>query len=109
VATQDCIDGGITLLLRCPGYLAPEECVENVTVDAYISPGELRDGGQMMHERVALLIQSFGEDLVVPHLKRFSVRCQTENLVPPPKPGTPLLLSVFLSFKPDFSRARHSI
>lgn len=84
---QDRIDGGISLLLRCPGQLQPEVGVENITLDAYITPRELKEGGKEVDEGVALLAQSFGQDFVLPHLRRFAGRCITENVVPPPMPS----------------------
>jgi len=83
LAVLDRIDGGITVLMRCPGYQTSEDLTaENITVDLYISPRELHERGQQISERVAVLAQSFGEDMALPHLRRFAARCFIENVVP---------------------------
>jgi hypothetical protein len=87
LTVQDRIDGGITLLMRCPGYKASDDLtVENITVDLYITPRELLEPGPVS-EHAAVLVQRFGEDFVIPHLRRFAARCRIENIVPPEAPG----------------------
>jgi hypothetical protein len=88
-ATLDRIDGGITLILRCPGYretgkLAPEK----ITVDTYISPRELKEGGKEMSKHIALIIQAFGAEIALPHLSRFVTRSVIEGVKPPSTPST---------------------
>ena len=52
----DRIDGGVSLLLRTPGYcVAPNVRVEDITIDTYISPHEIKFNGPHMQEKVALL------------------------------------------------------
>jgi hypothetical protein len=87
MTVQDHIDGGITLLMRCPGYHASEELTaENITVDIYISPHELLEGGTKMNENVAVMVQKFWQDFALPHLHRFAAHCHVENIVPPQVP-----------------------
>jgi hypothetical protein len=82
------LDGGISLLLRCPGFKpAPGLAVEDITVDTYISPHELEAGGKDMTKHIALLVQSFGAKVVLPHLHRFAARCAVERVKPPSAPG----------------------
>jgi hypothetical protein len=70
---MDRIDGGVSVLLRCPGFpVAQDFSVENVSVDAFITPHIVEVSG--MQERLAYLIQSFGDHVAVPHLHRFTVR-----------------------------------
>jgi hypothetical protein len=82
---QDRIDGGITLTLRCPGWeTADDLTVENVSVDVYITPRELVEGGPKMSEKVALMAQEFGKAFALPHLRRFATRCDIEGIKAPP-------------------------
>lgn len=85
---MDLADGGISLILRCPGY-KPKTATspENITVDVYVSPRELVEGGQAFSRRVALLVQDFGAHLALPHLLRFQTRCLTEGVKPLSAPG----------------------
>jgi len=72
--------------MRCPGYKAPKDItVENVTVDIYASPRELGEAGEIS-KHVAILVQTFGQDFVLPHLRRFAARCRTENIDSPQPP-----------------------
>lgn len=83
---MDQIDGGISVILRCPGHPAGIS-LENLTVDVYITPRELIEGGKPISERVALLVQEFGANLALPHLQRFQTRCSNEGVKPLPAPG----------------------
>ena len=44
----------------------PNITVKDVTVDLYISPRKLAEGGTEQSEAVAKAVQSFGEELVLP-------------------------------------------
>lgn len=85
---MDSVDGGISLLLHCPGY-QPKAAItpENLTVDVYVSPRELREGGPKFSELVALIVQDFGTNLAVPHLRRFQRRCSLEGVKALAQPG----------------------
>ncbi|KAF8344862.1 hypothetical protein F5887DRAFT_1075057 [Amanita rubescens] len=82
LASLDRLDGGITLMVRCPGYCVESgfKAVEDITVDAYISPHEVYVGRSGIQEHVALLVQKFATDVVVPHLHRFTERCMEEGV-----------------------------
>ncbi|KAF8333786.1 hypothetical protein F5887DRAFT_1074593 [Amanita rubescens] len=77
ISTLDRLDGGITLMVRCPGYpVEPRfKAVEDVTIDTYISPREVSLNHAGIQEHVALIVQRFATNIVVPHLHRFTKRC----------------------------------
>lgn len=80
------------MVLRCPGYQPSTVLsVENITVDVYVSPRELAEGGKKLSERVALLVQEFGANLALPHLLRFQTRCLFEGVKPLPSSGDSLV------------------
>lgn len=76
------------MILRCPAYApSPAISAEDITVDIYISPRELAEGGKPITENVALIVQAFGEHLVIPHLHRYQKMCLAAGVVPLPAPG----------------------
>lgn len=84
-ATLDRADGGITLILRCPGQQPTS--VEDLTVDTYISPRELNEGSKDLTKHIALIIQAFGADVALPYLQRFTKRCLAEQIELPFAPS----------------------
>jgi hypothetical protein len=84
-ATLDRADGGITLILRCPGQHATS--VEDLTIDTYISPRELNEGSKELTKHIALIIQAFGADVAFPYLHRFAKRCLAEQIELPFAPS----------------------
>jgi len=81
LTVMDRIDGGISLLLRCPGYRPPKGIsLEDVTLDVYFSPRELAEGGRKVGLSIDTLIQIFGKEIALPHLKQFDVRCNVEGI-----------------------------
>ncbi len=64
-------------MVRCPGYsVEPNfKAVEDITIDTYISPREVSVDHSRVQEHVALIVQRFAMDIVVPHLHRFMQRC----------------------------------
>lgn len=75
-------------MLHCPGYQTKAAIVpENLTIDVYVSPRELSEGGQKFSELVALIVQDFGANLAVPHLRRFQDRCTVERVKALGPPG----------------------
>jgi hypothetical protein len=79
--------------MRCPGYLTSEDLtVENVTIDVYMSPQELSETSSEISKHTALLVQSFGENIVLPHLRRFAERCRVEKVVPPQNPCKSIII-----------------
>jgi len=81
---QDRLDGGISLLIRCPGSQATANIsAERVAVDVYITPRELQEVPQWIGGDVSMLVQAFCEEFAVPHLHRFMERCHIEGIQPP--------------------------
>lgn len=76
------------MILRCPGY-DPLSVIsaEDLTVDVYMSPCEITAGGKFATEHVALMVQSFGEHLAIPHLHRYRRGCFNAGVQPLPAPG----------------------
>jgi hypothetical protein len=84
VATQDRLDGGISLLIHCPGSAATAALSpEHMSVDLYITPRELRDCPEVIGGDISCLVQAFAENYAIPHLRRFTERCHFEGVVPP--------------------------
>ncbi|KIK35331.1 hypothetical protein CY34DRAFT_96298 [Suillus luteus UH-Slu-Lm8-n1] len=80
IVTQDRLDGGISLLIRCPGSEATATLLpEHISLDLYITPRELRETPERLGGDVSVLAQAFGEEFAIPHLQR----CQIEGVVPP--------------------------
>ncbi|RDB15155.1 hypothetical protein Hypma_004865 [Hypsizygus marmoreus] len=96
ITTLDRLDGGLSLLIRCPGHQGPTSLnidnAQNTTLDVYASPRELVEGGQALSKSIALIIQSFGTNIALPFLGRFVQRCKAENVNVPlaPRPGKQL-------------------
>ncbi|KAG6903900.1 hypothetical protein DXG01_014074, partial [Tephrocybe rancida] len=83
----DRLDGGISLLLRCPGYLTGTAIqADALTVDVLFSPRECEAGGTELSRFLALAVQSFGSECVLPYLHRFTSRCAVESVTPRPAP-----------------------
>jgi hypothetical protein len=81
---QDRLDGGISLLIRCPGSQATDTLsAEHVAVDLYITPRELQEVPLRIGGDVSMLVQAFCEEFAVPHLHRFMERCHVEGIQPP--------------------------
>lgn len=91
----DHLDGGISLLLRCPGFQPTGDfSTENITVDVIASPRELAEGGKQLSKVLALMVQSFGHEVVFPYLKRFTKRCIIEGVKALPAPRMYIFCSV---------------
>ena len=88
---QDWLDGGLSVLIRCPGSDLPSSLAFNkLTVDLYVTPREL-----VRNERVsgdaAVLVQAFCKDFALPHLEHFVERCKIESMrIPKPRSVFPL-------------------
>jgi hypothetical protein len=83
LTVQDRIDGGISLLLRCPGSASNKKLrPEDITVDVYFTPRELAEGGDQLKSDLSIMVQGFGQDFVLPHLLRYEQRCRVEKVKP---------------------------
>lgn len=97
---QDRIDGGITLLIRSCGYALSEKIcpqASDVALDVYYSPRELAEGGLTMQSDIAIIMQAFTKDFVIPHLQHFTERCRIEGVNPPNPPCERVLVALLSS------------
>lgn len=102
---QDRLNGGISLLIHCPGSEAtPTLLPEHLSVDVYITLHELDETPDRIGGDISVLVQAFSEEFTVPHLQHFTDRCRIEGVVPPhhckftpflSQPGIDLLFHVF--------------
>jgi hypothetical protein len=67
--------------------LSQTACLSDITVDVYVSPRELSEGGLELQSAITSFIQAFGRDVVFAHLQRFATRCHAEG-VRPPRPSS---------------------
>jgi hypothetical protein len=81
---QDRLDGGISIVIRCPGFKAnTTPSPEEVALDLYVTPRELQESPARIGGDVSVLVQAFCEEFVVPHMERFMKRCQIEGIEAP--------------------------
>ncbi|KAG1886380.1 uncharacterized protein F5891DRAFT_1201049 [Suillus fuscotomentosus] len=84
VTMQDHIDGGISLLIQCPGSEVSSTALpEELALDLYITPHELQETPQCISGDVTTLVQAFAAEFVLPHLQHFSKCCAVEGIKPP--------------------------
>jgi hypothetical protein len=77
---QDRLDGGISILLCCPGANAfPNVGPEQITVDLYVIPRELVRNKHLTGD-TSFVVQAFCQEFVIPHLQRFTEHCMAEGL-----------------------------
>ncbi|TFK63315.1 hypothetical protein BDN72DRAFT_902508 [Pluteus cervinus] len=91
----DRVDGGITLVMRVPGFAASGHTdTPDITVDSYITPIARQAGGENLERTAVYLMQKFGEELVLPHLHQYNARCDVEGISAqsPPNPGPQIRL-----------------
>ncbi|KAG1797184.1 hypothetical protein EV424DRAFT_1293183, partial [Suillus variegatus] len=56
ITTQDRLDGGISLLFRCPGFKAGTALSpEDITVDLYVTPREAHESSERIGGDIAVL------------------------------------------------------
>lgn len=83
LTTQDRLDGGISLLIRCAGSEPPPNLSpEQIPIDVYITPHKLQETQQRIGGDLAVLVQAFAQEFAVPHLQRFATRCAIEKVKP---------------------------
>ncbi|KAG6369297.1 hypothetical protein JVT61DRAFT_15479 [Boletus reticuloceps] len=83
IAMQEWLDGRISILLRCPGGQVPSGLAcEKVPIDVYITPRELHEDHAAVGGDVAVTVQAFSQEFVVPHLQRFIKCCCLESVKP---------------------------
>ncbi|KIK20045.1 hypothetical protein PISMIDRAFT_106394, partial [Pisolithus microcarpus 441] len=88
VMMQDCLDGGITLLLHCAGVKSTSvQTADEVTVDLYVTPREFRETPERIRGDVAVLVQAFCQEFTLPHFQCFNKHCEVEIITPPEDSG----------------------
>ncbi|KAF8331609.1 hypothetical protein F5887DRAFT_1081200 [Amanita rubescens] len=81
LTTLDRIDGGVSVLFQCPGYPVSRDVgPENMSVDTFCTPYLVDMEG--MQERLAYMIQGFGDHVAIPHLRRFAMRYASDSKKP---------------------------
>ncbi|KAG0698744.1 hypothetical protein DFH29DRAFT_877813 [Suillus ampliporus] len=84
IAMQDHLDGGITVLIRCPGFKADATpSLEEVVVNLYVTLWELQESYAQIGGDVTVLVQAFCEEFVIPHMEHFMKHCRIEGIKPP--------------------------
>ncbi|KAG1731983.1 uncharacterized protein EDB91DRAFT_1251921 [Suillus paluster] len=100
---QDCLDGGISLLIRCPGSQARDSLTpEQIAVDVYVTPRELHEYPEQIGGDVSLFVQGFCEQIAKNHLQHFTERCRIEGIQPPHRCGSNGVSGLASSFGPDW-------
>ena len=80
---QDRIDGGISILLRSPGYHIDDMTMtHNLVIDMYCTPCTVAQGGSQITSSLAVIAQSFAQDLVMLYLHQFQEHCEAEHVSP---------------------------
>lgn len=78
----------MSLLIRSPGFSIPNDFgVHGITLDTYVTSRAVADAGDTIQEVLATFIQVFGKEVVIPHLHRFTKRCESEHVRVPFEPG----------------------
>jgi len=76
---QDRLDGGISVLIRCPGTQASSTLTpDKIAVDLYITLRELHTEQEQLGGEVTVMVQAFTYEFVIPHIHRFTERCRLE-------------------------------
>lgn len=74
----DRIDGGVTILLHCPGHLVTADTnIEDIPIELYATGREVKTLG--MQAQLVPLIRLFGDQIALPHLHRFTGRYEIEG------------------------------
>ncbi|KAG6908019.1 hypothetical protein DXG01_006486 [Tephrocybe rancida] len=83
IATLDGLDGGISVYLHCPGFQPPVGTkVEDLTIEAAVTPRELAEVGKPISKSIAMLIQAFGSEMALPHLERVQLSIDGTSYLP---------------------------
>ncbi|TDL13892.1 hypothetical protein BD410DRAFT_846539 [Rickenella mellea] len=85
ITMLDRVDGGFTMAFRVPGVLpiGKDMPLDDLVVDVYLPPREIELHRKDLERSVAKIVQVFGQEIGVHHLKRFHTRCgQSGTFVP---------------------------
>ncbi|KAG1816410.1 uncharacterized protein BJ212DRAFT_1480862 [Suillus subaureus] len=81
---QDRLDGGISLLIHCPGSQVTDSLTaEHIAVNVYVTPHELHKFPEQVGGDISLFVQGFCEQMAKHHLQCFTERCHIEDIQPP--------------------------
>ncbi|KIK13831.1 hypothetical protein PISMIDRAFT_17704 [Pisolithus microcarpus 441] len=84
VTMQDRLDGGITVMLHCARVKSTStQTADEVTVDLYVTPRELRKSPECIGSDIAVLVQAFFQEFALPHFQCFNKHCNLEIITPP--------------------------
>jgi hypothetical protein len=73
---SDAVSGNLTVLMTFSGGIPPGSPLtpENIPVDVYVTPHELREHEDQFPDVMALLVQTFVHKMAIPHAMRFRER-----------------------------------
>ncbi|KAF8333827.1 hypothetical protein F5887DRAFT_921664 [Amanita rubescens] len=83
LTTLDRIDGGISLLIRSPGFtVSTDSGMNDITLSTYLTSRAMTavDARDMLQEVLVAFTQIFGKEVVLPHLHQFTKRCELEGV-----------------------------
>ncbi|KAG2336947.1 hypothetical protein BDR05DRAFT_952979 [Suillus weaverae] len=84
VCMQDRLDGGISLLICCPGSNTTSTLsAERIAVDLYVTPRKLHEVHERIGGDVSVLVQAFCKEFAIPHLRCFMEHCRIEGIQAP--------------------------
>ena len=86
----DCIDGGFSLFLHTPGFLLPNTENRHMVVNGYLPPREVMTHGASLQAPLDKIIQTFMQDIALPHLTYSQQYCLALEL---PEEATVVLKS----------------
>ena len=75
------LDGGFSILIRCGGVNAADLQQEHITLDLYVTLQEPQD--KHINGDISMLVQAFRQEFAMPHMLRFTERCEKEGFSAP--------------------------
>ena len=60
--------------------------MHNLVIDMYCTPCVVAQGGSQITSDLAVIAQSFTQDLAMPYLHQFQEHCEAEHVTPPALP-----------------------
>ena len=83
ISMQDHLDGGISVLIQCPGTQASSTLTpDKIAVDLYIMLRELHAEQEQLSGEVTVMVQAFTYEFAIPHIHCFTERCHLEAVKP---------------------------
>ena len=56
--------------------------MEDLVLDMYFTPHEVAEGGDQLKSDLAIYAQSFGQELLMPYLRRLKAHAKAEGITP---------------------------